>query len=227
MTESADRTPRWMYALMAVTAAGITAAAILYRQSFLRVLPLYFSLIIALLQARAYRASYLMGSLNSLLYAVVFFHYRLYGSVAQSLLVSCPIQAVTFFLWSRRAYGSSTVFRRLTGKQRAWVAAGFAALCAGVFAVLSAAGSQYRVLDTLVTLMGLLVPALTLFAFVEYAPLMIVNCVMILALYIQMLGQYPEQMTYVIFGVYSLICGVIGFFRVRELYARQQKEEKA
>ncbi len=226
MKTDTERSPWYMYALMALTAAGITAAAVIWKQSFLRILPLYISLLVGLLQTRASRYSVLIGGINSLLYAAVFFWYRVYGSAAQALLVSFPVQMVTFVLWSKRPYGESTVFRRLTGKQRAWVAAGFLALCAAVFAALSAAGSQYRALDTLVTLMGLLVPALTLFAFIEYAPLMIVNGVLILALYLQMLGDYPEQMTYVIFAIYSLICVTLGWFRVWKLYAQQQAQQK-
>ena len=35
--------------------------------------------------------------------------------------------------------------------------------------------------------------------------------------------NHPEQITYVIYACYSLICVTIGFFRVRQLYAEQQK----
>ena len=226
MTAAKERTSWYWYALMGGTAVLITAAAIWYRQSFLRVLPLYISLVVGLLQTRASRYSNLIGGFNSLLYAVVFFYYRVYGSAAQSLLISFPVQIVTFVLWSRRPYGDSTVFRRLTARQRVWIAAGFIALCGAVFAVLSAVGSQYRALDTLVTLMGLLIPPLTIWAYIEYAPLMVINGFMLIALYVQMLGQYPEQMTYVIFAVYSLICVTKGWFHIRKLYARQQAEMK-
>ena len=62
-----------------------------------------------------------------------------------------------------------------------FIAAGFVLLCAAVFAVPSAFGSQYRVLDTLVTLLGLLTPILTLFAFIEYTWLQLVGGVLITA----------------------------------------------
>ena len=226
MKTETERTSRYMYALMILTAAGITAAGVIWKQSFFRILPLYISLLVGLYQTRASRYAVLIGGLNSLLYAAVFFYYRVYGSAAQALLVSFPIQMWTFVRWKQHAYGESTVFRRLTGKQRAWIAAGFVLLCAAVFAVLSAFGSQYRVLDTLVTLLGLLTPILTLFAFIEYTWLQLVGGVLITALYIQMLGAYPEQVTYLIYAVYSLICMTLNCTRVRALYARQQAEQK-
>ncbi len=226
MKTDAERIPGYMIALMILTAAAITAAGVIWKQSFLRILPLYISLFVGLFQTRASRYAVLIGGVNSLLYAAVFFFYRVYGSAAQALLVSFPIQMWTFIRWKRHAYGESTVFRRLTGKQRVWIAAGFILLCAAVFAVLSAFGSQYRVLDTLVTLLGLLAPILTLLAFIEYTWLQLVSGVLVLALYVQMLGAYPEQMTYLIYAVYSLICMTLNCVRVRALYIRQQTELK-
>lgn len=226
MKTDAERIPGYMLALMILTAAAITAAGVIWKQSFLRILPLYISLFVGLFQTRASRYAVLIGGVNSLLYAAVFFFYRVYGSAAQALLVSFPIQMWTFIRWKRHAYGESTVFRSLTGKQRAWITAGFVLLCAAVFAVLSAFGSQYRVLDTLVTLLGLLTPILTLLAFIEYTWLQLVAGVLVLALYVQMLGAYPEQMTYLIYAVYSLICMTLNCVRVRALYIRQQTELK-
>jgi hypothetical protein len=63
--------------IMAVTAAGITIAGFLFHQSFFRILPLYISLIIALLQSRMIRYASLIGGINSILYALVYAHYPL------------------------------------------------------------------------------------------------------------------------------------------------------
>ncbi len=211
---------------MAVTAAGITAAGILFHQSFFRILPLYVSLVIALLQSRMIRYASLMGGINSILYALVFAYYHLYASAAYALLVSCPIQIVTFIRWSQKPWGQSTVFRKLTAKQRIVTAAVFAGLLAELGLLLPLLGGEHSFLDSAVTLLGILTSILTMLAFMEYASLMVVGNLVSAALYISMFGEHPEQATYLIFTLYSLTCCVIAFFRIRKLYAEQQKKEQ-
>ena len=79
-------------------------------------------------------------------------------------------------------------------------------------------------LDSLTSLLGILISILTMLAFIEYTWLMLPSGVLGIALHIATMKTYPEQITYVIFSVYSLICVTAQFFRVRKLYARQQKE---
>ena len=69
------------FMLLGITAIVITITGILVDQSFFRILPLYISLFVSLLQARANRYAPLIGSVNSLLYAAVYYHYRLYASM--------------------------------------------------------------------------------------------------------------------------------------------------
>lgn len=65
-----------------------------------------------------------------------------------------------------------------------------------------------------------------MFAFVEYTFLMIINGVIGIALYVQMLGETPEMTTYLIYSVYSFICIVLAFFQAKKIYDNQQKEVK-
>ncbi|MBO4407254.1 MAG: hypothetical protein J5849_06085, partial [Clostridia bacterium] len=46
---------------MALTAIGVTAAGLIFHQSFFRILPLYVSLTVALLQSRMIRTASLIG----------------------------------------------------------------------------------------------------------------------------------------------------------------------
>ena len=84
----------------------ITAANIKYPDQFLNNLPLYFSIIIMMLAAHANRYTYLFGGLNSVLYGVVFFKYRLFASLLQTLAFSAPLQLFTFVSWSKRTGGA-------------------------------------------------------------------------------------------------------------------------
>mgnify|MGYP007055680114 FL=1 len=78
--------PRPMLMLMIVTAALITATGVVVRQSLVNILPLYVSLCVGQLQSRVSRTAYLIGACNSLLYAVVYAHFRLYASAAYAVL---------------------------------------------------------------------------------------------------------------------------------------------
>lgn len=214
-----------VYVLMAVTGILITVAGIVYEQSFLRIMPLYVSLVISMLQTKVNRFALLLGGVNSVLYGVVYIYYKLYGAAFSALLFSCPIQLLTFIRWNKNKRGNSTELRRMTNKQRILLFAGVAVLSVGMSVVLPLLGSEYVVLDSITTLLGIAIYFLTMFAFVEYTVLMLVNCALTVVLYITMLGGAPDTATYLIYSVYSFICVAFAVFEARRLYAKQQKEK--
>ena len=81
-----DNLPR--LCLMAVTAILITVTGILFQQSFLRILPLYVSLVVGVLQSRANRYAALLGGINSILYTLVYLYLGLYASAGYAILFS-------------------------------------------------------------------------------------------------------------------------------------------
>lgn len=216
----------FIFALMGLTAVLITVAGVIYHQNFFRILPLYISLIIGMLQSRVNRFASLLGSVNSLLYGAVYIFYKLYGSGVSALLFSCPIQLITFIRWNKNKSGESTVLRRLSVKWRIIMLVSFAVLLLAMWILLPLIGSQYVFLDSATTLLGILIYFLTMFAFVEYTSFMIINGIINIFLYIQMLPDSPETMTYLIFSVYSFICICFAFFEARKLYKIQQNSDK-
>lgn len=216
----------FIFVLMGCTAILITAAGIYFKQDFLNILPLYISLIIAMLQSRVNRYASLMGSINSLLYGAVYVYYSLYGSAFSAILFSCPIQLLTFIRWNKNKWKHSTKLRKLSTKQRLLILAGFVAALIAMWIILPLIGSQYVFLDSLTNMLGILIYFLTMFAYVEYTFLMIVNGIIGIALYVTMLPETPEMTTYLIFSVYSFICIVFAFFKARKLYDSQQAEVK-
>lgn len=214
----------FIFILMGCTAVLITVAGIYFHQSFLRILPLYISLVVGLLQSRINRYANLLGSINSLLYGAVYIYYNLYGSAFSALLFSFPIQLLTFIRWNKNKWEHSTVLRKLSPKQRILTLAGFAVALVAMWIILPLIGSQYVFLDSVTNLLGILIYFLTMFAFVEYTFLMIINGIIGTALYITMLGDTPEMTTYLIYSVYSFICIVFAFFQAKKLYDSQQAE---
>lgn len=216
----------FIFVIMAITAVLITASAVYYKQSVLRIFPLYISLFIAMLQSRVNRFASFLGSFNSILYGVVYFYYAIYASALSAVLFSFPIQLLTFIRWNKNKWEHSTVLRKLTAKQRILLILGCAAALVAMWVGLPLIGSQYVFLDSLTNIIGIVIYFLTMFAFVEYTFLMIINGVIGIALYVQMLDATPEMMPFLIFSVYSFICITLAFFQARKLYKTQQTEAK-
>lgn len=209
---------------MVCTAALITVASVKTGQSFLRVLPLYVSLFIALLQSRVNRFASLLGSINSIVYSIVYFHYCLYGSALSALLFSCPIQMLTFIRWNKNKRGSTTLLRKLSWGKRGLLALGFCVALVLMWTLLPMAGAKYVLLDSVLTLLGIVVYFLTMFAFVEYTALMIMSGMISVFLNATMVSDSPEMWPFLIFSIYSLTCIVFAFFEARRIYAAQQVE---
>ena len=215
----------FVFSLMGCTAVLITVAGVYFKQSFLRILPLYVSLIIAMLQSRVNRYASLMGSINSLLYGAVYFYYNLYGAAFSAILFSYPIQLLTFIRWNKNKWEHSTVLKKLPNKYRLLILIGFAVSLAGMWFVLPLLGSEYVFLDSVTTLLGIVIYFMTMFAYFEYTFLMIINGIITIVLYITMLPDTPETATYLIFSVYSFICITLSFFQAKKLYNSQQASE--
>lgn len=210
--------------LMVCTAVLITVSSVMTDQSFLRVMPLYVSLFIALLQSRVNRFASLLGSINSIVYGVVYVHYCLYGSALSAFLFSCPIQMLTFIRWNKNKRGNSTLLRKMSWGKRGLMALGFCVALAAMWILLPMAGAKYVFLDSVSTLLGIIIYFLTMFAFVEYTVLMIINVLIGIFLNVAMVNDSPEIWPFLIFSVYSWICISFAFFEARRLYSAQQIE---
>ena len=218
--------PRPMLILMLVTAALITATGVTFGQTFINILPLYVSLCVGLLQSRVSRTAYLIGAFNSLLYAVVYAHIKLYASAAYAVLFSSTIQFATYFRWKSRPQGQSTLFRAMTNRQRLLVAGLFALCWGAAWLILSRADSGYRILDISTSLLGILISLLTMLAYIEYAPLMILSGTVNIVLFAAMLRDHPAQITYLIYALYSMVCQIGALKRVLRLYKEQTHEKE-
>jgi len=108
-----DGIPAALALIMLATAIGITVTGIIFKQDFWRMVPLFVSLFIAFMNTRVNRYAPLVGGLNSVLYALVYFSYGLYSSAAYAFFVSMTLQMVTFIRWNKKPLGNSTELRRL------------------------------------------------------------------------------------------------------------------
>ena len=194
--------------VMLATATGITITGIIFKQDFWRMVPLYVSLFIAFMNSRVNRYAPLVGGLNSILYALVYLSYGLYSSAAYAFFVSMTLQMITFIRWNKKPLGNSTELRRLKTWQMiisvALLAVGFACLC-----FITKNVSQYFLLDNIITALGILVTILRMLSYIEFTYFSICTEIFSVMLYVLMLRNNPEQSTYLIFSLYSLVCGVM------------------
>ena len=210
--------------MLAITTVCITVSGILYKQPILHILPLYISLVISLLQSRVNRIAYLIGAGNAILYAIVYWHFKLYASAIYTIF-SFTIQLATYFMWSKNPSGNATIFRAMKPKQRIGTAMGFIAVWAAIYAILSATNSEYRFFDISSSLLGILISVLTMQAFIEYVPLMILSQFISIGLYISMMRDNPAQITYLIYTLFSMVCQFIALKKVLALYKQQKSSE--
>ena len=215
----------FIYFLMAVTGILITVSGIYYKQNFLRILPLYNSLIIAMLQSKVNRYSNLYGSINSILYAAVYMYYGLLASAFQAILFSFPIQLITFIRWNKNKWEKSTVLRKLSWKHRIILLICYATALFIMCKVLPLFGAKNIFLDSATNILGVFILFMTMFAFVEYTFCMIVNGIIGIILYIPMLGETPDILPFLIFSVYSFICIVFAYFEAQRLYKKQNETQ--
>ncbi len=208
--------------MMAVTALLITVTGIIFKQTVLNILPLYISLIIAYLQTKVSRWAAFLGSLNSILYAIVYLYFGLYAMSVYAVLVSFTFQMLTFIRWSKSKYKQSTILKKLSPKQIAVAVVCLIIIWIVVYKVLSLFNSSYLILDNTITLIGILASVLMLFAYVEYTWLMVFSRIISMFLYIKMMKSNPAQITYLIFEIYFLTCNVLALIKALQLYKEQQ-----
>lgn len=204
----------------------ITASGILFKQNFLRMTPLYISLFVMILSAQVSRYAFLVGSLNSILYAVIYFYYGLYAVAFEALLFSFPMQMISFFRWKKHADSDSVFFKKMNKKQLALAVVIFVVAWFAQLFILKKSGSDYAYLDNTASLFGIVICILQALTFIEYTYLMIPSGLIGIALYVQVITNTPEQMPYLIYSLYSFVCIVIQFFNARKRYKAQQLKKQ-
>ncbi len=208
---------------MAITAILILATGIIFKQPVFVMLPLFVSLVVNYLQSKVSRTAYLLGGLNSLIYAAIYFFFlKLYASAASAVLVSFTMQIATYILWKRKPAGKATVFKKFTGAQRAGLAVIFVIVWLVVYFVISKTDANNSFLDVTSTVFGTFVTIIIVFAYIEYAPLMIVSALLSLVLNCKIALEQPEYITYIIYSLYCLYCQIKACVNVRQLWILQE-----
>ncbi len=208
--------------IMIITGLAILIAGIICKQEFFLMIPLFVSLFVMAFQSDANRTGLLIGAINSVIYTAAYLYMGVYASAASSFLFSFPMQLGSFFRWKKKSYKKTVIFKKMTNKQLVLFLTAVAVGWAVLAGVLIHFKYEYAILDSITFLFGIIVPVLTMFAFIEYTYLWIVQSVIGLMLNIQMVVNDYKQTTYLIYGIYALYCVVCAFINVRKFHKEQQ-----
>ena len=219
--------PLYKLLLVCINTVLITFFAIYYGEPVFKMIPLYVSVIVMLLQTGGNRYALLLGSINSIIYAVVYFVFmKTPGGAISALAISFPLQLIGFINWSRKPYGNSTIFKRFGMKEYLSAPFLFGAIVL-IFWILTVKlgvfESSFPVLDITTSALGTYITVLQLLSYVEYAWLNIVSGAIQIVLNVRILTSgTPGHATYVTQSVYALICIIITAFSLTRLYNEQK-----
>ncbi len=207
----------FVFICAAVTFVGILSTAIIFKQNPIKTLPLFISLFVMFLQARVSRYAFLVGGINSILYAISYVLMGLYATAIYAFASSFPLQIITFINWKKKTSGGVTELRKMSWGVRGLVLLGFVIIgIPAYFAVSAIPGASQSLLDVTGTLLGILVTVLTMLRFAEYAPLNLVSVAISLATHIAIFSYDTSNITYVIYTLYSGICIVAAMVRIKK-----------
>lgn len=115
------------------------------------------------------------------------------------------------------------MLKKLNLQKRILIAIGAVAVWVAMCYFLSGTNSNHRELDTAVTVLGVIATILMMLSYYEYTAVMLLGGIGSILLYIAMLKDNPEQITYLCYSVYSEICVIMAFIKVHTIYEGQQK----
>ena len=213
------------YAIAILAFAGILCTSIIFKQMFIKVLPLFFSLAIMLVNAHANRIGFLLGAINALIYIIGYMGEKLYGSVVSSLF-GAILQTITYFTWKKHAYKHSTVFRKLKAKYFLLLSGFIIASWIGVYFLLKTFGGQEALIDALIMVFGFVVPFTDMFAVIDGLLFSVINQILSVVLWVKIVTSgNTANLTYLIYAVYGFYMVVRKCFTWIKLY-KEQKAEK-
>ena len=207
----------------AIVVSGAAAGQAAYK-----ILPAVATLFVVLLSSKLYRVAFLLGAANCVLYSVGYFVDGLYGSVVSCLVISAPLQVLSWFLWRRNAYKQATIFRRMKPWLYPFVAMAAAALTFGMLYVSNRAGGANGMiaLDCALFALGLVVSVLLTFAFVEGFVLNLLSCALTVIMWAILAARNIRDVTYLLVSLYNVFRVSLALAACVKMYRVQQLERK-
>ncbi len=211
------------YLPLVITGAFLIIFGIVYQQSFIKLLPNLISLFVMLFNSRASRLGFLLGGMNCILYTIVYAITSLWGNVISSV-IGVLFAFLSYVRWKKRAYGKATKFKKMRPLPRVLFIISFIVAWLVLAWVLSQGGGKQPLLDAYSGISGIVLPFLTMLAYIEETPFYVLGTVISLAMWVMIAINEPNEITFVIFSVYNCYMAVKRAITWVRLYRKQQIE---
>ena len=210
---------------MAVTGTALITCAIIINQKIIKLLPTLITLLVMLLYSRANRLGFLLGGINCIIYAVGYFMESLYGTVI-STLFGAVLAFLSFVRWKKRAYGKATIFVTMKNKFRILGGILFLITWAVVAFIMSKTDNNQYYIDSFNMILGIVLPILTMFGFLEFIPLQIISLTSLHVMWIIIVAtENVANVTYLIVSLYNCYMGAKQILTWIKLYKKQRAEK--
>jgi len=200
----------------AAVAVTIGVLSVIFKIHPLLALPLFVSVVISFLQSKVNRYCFLIGAINAIFYAAAYYIMTLYSTAAYALLISFPLQAVTFITWNKKTSGGETQTRKMSARTRILLAISMIAAWVILYLVFHSLGSDYLIFDNTITVIGIVGTIIAAMRFAEYAFIKVASDCINIALYITMMITDHTNVIWLIFTVYSATCAMIAFIKMNK-----------
>ena len=176
-------------------------------KSVIKTLPTLITLVVQLLLVSANRNAFLLGGCNAALYGFSYILQGLHFSAISALLISSPIQIISFFTWRKNSDKKKVIFKRMSPPVFILTVATMLAGWAACYFLLSPffADAASPVLDTLTFSIGTVVTVIVAMRYIESQYFNVISCMIQLVLYIILSNMDPTNISYVVISAYNLI----------------------
>ena len=175
-------------------------------KAVIKTLPTLITLVVQVLLVAANRNGLLLGGCNAALYGVSNLLQGLHFSAISALLISSPIQIISFFTWKKNSKDKKVIFKRMSPvvliSTIAIILGGWA-LCYFLLAPFFS-DATFPVLDTLTFAIGTVCTIIVALRFIESQYINIISCLIQLVLYIIISVRDPSNISYIVISAYNL-----------------------
>lgn len=195
--------------------------------AIIKTLPTLITLVVQVLLVSANRNAFLLGGCNAALYGISYILQGLHFSAISALLISSPIQIISFFTWKKNSSGKEVKFKRMSPPVLALTLGLILAGWAGCYFGLSRFfEGSYPALDTLTFSIGTVVTFIVAMRYIESQYMNTVSCLIVLVMYIMMSIKDPSNMSYIVISLYNLVKIIQAAVSWTGQYIAQTKNEK-
>lgn len=198
------------YILIVICSVCILVSGVMTKQMIIKMLPALISLIVTAFIAKANRYGFLLGSLNSVLYAIGYAIERLYASVIYIIVFGAILQFITFIMWNKNAKSKNANLRKMNLLY--WIVCCFVVSVIYFIAFIYnwKRGGSNIFFDSFIVATGTTCTLLSMLRFVESQIFNCLNNLVNLVMWIVISISNISNITYVIIGVYTLYRAIQG-----------------